>query len=208
MAALCDRVSVVVPCRNEAARIATLLDAIRSQEMPVLEVVVVDTGSTDGTVDSVRRYQRHHSDLSLKCLSHPGSNVADAMNKGIEAARGEIIVRLDGHSRPNPDYVRRALDTLRETGAAVVGGVWEIVPGGAGRSPVAGRPRSPRLSPARWHTRLVPATPRIAQGGRAVAARRSTPCRSDALPKPLGRLSGVSATITRMKTTSSTIGRA
>ena len=52
------------------------------------------------------------------------------MNRGIDAAHGEIIVRLDGHSRPPPDYVGRALDALRETGAAVVGGMWEIAPGG------------------------------------------------------------------------------
>ena len=130
-----EHVSVVVPCRNEAARIATLLDAIRSQEMPVLEVVIVDTGSTDGTTDIVGRYQQHHSDPPLRCLSHPGKSVADAMNRGIEAAQGEIIVRLDGHSCPNSDYVGRAVDALRETGAAIVGGVWDIVPGGA--TPVA-----------------------------------------------------------------------
>ena len=128
-----DRVSVVVPCRNEALRIATLLDAIRSQETSVVEVVIVDTGSTDGTMDIVGRYQQHHSDLRLACLSHPGAGIAKALNKGIEAAQGEIIVRLDGHSRPGSDYVGRALDVLRDTGAAVVGGVWDIAPGGPTR---------------------------------------------------------------------------
>jgi succinoglycan biosynthesis protein ExoA len=128
-----ERVSVVVPCRNEAVRIAALLDAIRSQETPVLEIVVVDTGSTDGTVDIVGCYQRRHSDPPLRCLSHPGAGIAEAVNSGIEAAQGEIIVRLDGHSRPTADYVGRALVALRETGAAVVGGVWDIAPGGLTR---------------------------------------------------------------------------
>ncbi len=124
-----ERVSVVIPCRNEDARIAALLDAIRSQETAVLEVVIVDTGSTDGTVDIVGRYQQHHADLRLRCLSHPGAGISEAMNRGIETAHGEIIVRLDGHSRPRPDYVGRAVDTLRDSGAAIVGGVWEIVSG-------------------------------------------------------------------------------
>ena len=128
-----DRVSVVVPCRNESARIAALLDAIRSQEIPVLEIVIVDTGSTDGTMDIVHRYQQHYSDLPLRCLSHPGAGIAEAVNRAIEAAHGEIIVRLDGHSLPQPDYVRRAVETLGETGAGVVGGIWEIAPGSAGR---------------------------------------------------------------------------
>ena len=128
-----ERVSVVVPCRNEALRIAALLDAIRSQETPVLEIVVVDTGSTDGTVDIVGRYQQRHSDPPLRCLSHPGAGIAEAVNSGIGAAHGTIIVRLDGHSRPTPDYAGRALDALRETDAAVVGGVWDIAPGGSTR---------------------------------------------------------------------------
>ena len=125
-----DRVSVVVPCRNEAARIIALLDAIRSQKKPVLEVVIVDTGSTDQTMELVGRYQQHCPDPLLRCLSHPGAGIAEAVNRGIEAAHGEIIVRLDGHSRPAPDYVGRALGALRDTGAAVVGGVWDIAPGG------------------------------------------------------------------------------
>ena len=129
-----ERVSVIVPCRNEAARIAILLEAIRSQEVPVLEVVIVDTGSTDGTMDIVGCYQQHHSDLRLECLSHPGAGIAEAVNKGIEAAQGEIIVRLDGHSRPSSDYVGRALDALRDTGAAVVGGGWDIAAGGPTRT--------------------------------------------------------------------------
>ena len=129
-----ERVSVVVPCRNEAARIAILLEAIRSQEVPVLEVVIVDTGSTDGTMDIVGCYRQHYSDLPLKCLLHRGAGVAAAVNRGIEAAQGEIIVRLDGHSRPSSDYVGRALDALRDTGAAVVGGVWDIVPGESTRT--------------------------------------------------------------------------
>ena len=72
-----ERVSVVIPCRNEDARIAALLDAIRSQETAVLEVVIVDTGSTDGTVDIVGRYQQHHADLRLRCLSHPGAGISE-----------------------------------------------------------------------------------------------------------------------------------
>ena len=121
---------MVVPCRNEALRIGTLLYAIRSQEISVLEVIIVDTGSTDGTLDVVAHYQRHHSDLRLGCLSLPDAGIAEAVNSGIEAAQGEIIVRMDGHSRPTPSYVRRALEALRETGAGVVGGVWDIAPGG------------------------------------------------------------------------------
>ena len=126
-----DRVSVVVPCRNESARIATLLDAIRSQDVGVLEVVIVDTGSTDGTMDIIGESLGQNADPPIRVLSHSDAGIAEAVNWGVEAANGEIIVRLDGHSRPRPDYVGRALAALNDTGAAVVGGVWEIAPGGS-----------------------------------------------------------------------------
>ena len=80
-------------------------------------------------MEIVGRHQQHCPDLLLKCLSHPGAGIAEAVNLGIAAAQGEIIVRLDGHSRPPVDYVERAVDALRDTGAAVVGGVWDIAPG-------------------------------------------------------------------------------
>ena len=51
------------------------------------------------------------------------------MNAGIRAATGEVIGRIDGHSIPRPDYLRRAVTRLGEPKAGVVGGVWEIVPG-------------------------------------------------------------------------------
>ena len=117
--ALHFRVSVIIPCLNEAARIGGLLDGIRSQDSPVFEVVIVDTGSTDGTPEVVARYQRRWPELTLRRLAHRGASIAEAVNKGIQAAGGAIIVRLDGHSRPAPDYVRRALDALGVPGTAV-----------------------------------------------------------------------------------------
>jgi succinoglycan biosynthesis protein ExoA len=128
-----ERVTIVIPCLNEAERIGALLDGIQALDVRPNQVVVVDTGSSDATRDVVRQYQHRHQDLPIRLLHHPGVGVAAAVNAGIEAADGDVIVRLDGHSCPRRDYVRRALTALRETGAAVVGGVWDIRPGGASR---------------------------------------------------------------------------
>lgn len=124
-----ERVAVVVPCRNEASRIAALLDAIRTQEVPPHHIVVIDTGSSDGTRDILVDYQRRYPPFPLTCLSRPGLGLSAALNVAIDAAHGDIIIRLDGHSRPEPDYVRRAVAALSETGAGVVGGVWNVAPG-------------------------------------------------------------------------------
>ncbi len=127
-------VSIIVPCYNEAGTIEALLDAIRRQSFPAsqLQVLVMDGGSTDGTRDILDRYGVDHPDLRLRVLDNPAQTIPAALNLGIQAAEGETIVRLDAHSVPYPDYVQRCLEALERTGAANVGGVWDIQPGGKG----------------------------------------------------------------------------
>jgi glycosyltransferase involved in cell wall biosynthesis len=122
-------VSVVIPCRNEAGYIEDLLDAVRAQETLPAETIVVDNGSTDASVSLVQAYAARYPELRLRVLHCARPGAAAAMNTGIRAAAGDVIVRIDGHSRPRPDYIRRALAHLQEPRAGVVGGVWDIVPG-------------------------------------------------------------------------------
>jgi len=127
-------VSVVIPCRNEAVRIQELLEAVRRQDTTICDVLVIDGGSTDGTPLLVEQCALQHPGFPLRCLFAPGLGIAELLNRAIRTARGDLIVRLDGHSLPPPDYVRRAVETLIETDAGVVGGVWTIAPGGRTRT--------------------------------------------------------------------------
>ncbi len=122
-------VSVVIPCRNEAAHLPRLLEALRAQEAPLHEVIVVDNGSLDGSAEVIRDCQRAYPAWPLRLLECQKPGVAAALNMGIEAATGDVIVRLDGHCLPRADYVRRSADHLQETGVGVVGGVWEVAAG-------------------------------------------------------------------------------
>jgi len=122
-------VSVVIPCRDEATFIAELLDAVRAQELLPTETIVVDNGSSDNSIALVEGYARQHPGMHLRVLHCARPGAAAALNTGIRAATGDIIVRIDGHSRPRPDYIRRAVAHLAEPRAGVVGGVWEIEPG-------------------------------------------------------------------------------
>ena len=122
-------VSVVIPCRDEGEFIEDLLDAVRAQDFPPVETIVVDNGSTDRSVALVQAYAAKHGDMPLRVLHCARSGAAAAMNTGIRAATGDVIVRIDGHSRPRPDYIRRAVAHLHDPKAGVIGGVWEIVPG-------------------------------------------------------------------------------
>ena len=122
-------VSVVIPCRDESEFIEELLDAVRGQDLPPLETIVVDNGSADDSVAIVERYATRHPQMNVRLLHCKRPGAAAAMNTGIRAATGDVIVRIDGHSRPRTDYIRRAVAHLDEPRAGVAGGVWEIVPG-------------------------------------------------------------------------------
>jgi len=131
------RVSVVIPCRNEAPYVAGVLDAIRVQNFAIEEVIIVDGESADGTMEVVHEYAAQHPELPLRIVTAYGANISRALNAGISASRSDITVRMDSHSRPAPDYIRRAVQALGETGATVVGGVWHVSPGGPGHTAAA-----------------------------------------------------------------------
>lgn len=113
-------VSVIMPVRNEGPFIARSLGAVLAQDYPAnrLEVLVLDGRSEDDTVAVVRAL----SDPRVCVLDNPGRLQACALNLGLAAARGEIIVRVDGHTLIAPDYVRRCVHHLVHSGAETVGG--------------------------------------------------------------------------------------
>ena len=122
-------VTVVVPCRNEAATIRQLLDAVAAQTRAPDDVVIVDDGSTDRTPLVVEDWRRAHPHISIRVIPGPGRGVGAAVNAGIAACNAEVIVRLDGHSIPSPDYIAASLAALSQPGVGVAGGVWKIEPG-------------------------------------------------------------------------------
>ncbi len=117
-------VSIIVPCRNEARYIAQCLDSILATRFPLerLEVLVVDGRSDDGTRQIVARYAARHPLIRL--LDNPAQITPTALNTGVRAARGGVIVRMDAHATYPPEYVTRLVTELQETGADNVGGVF------------------------------------------------------------------------------------
>ena len=126
--------SIIVPCYNEQATIRLLLDAILAQTYPRsrMEVLIADGFSQDKTRDVIAVFQSEHSDLSLRILDNERRTIPSALNLAIGAAHGEIIIRLDAHSMPEPDYMARCVQALEDGKGANVGGVWMIRPGAKG----------------------------------------------------------------------------
>ena len=121
-------VSVIVPCLNEEATIGALLEAIHAQSYPraELEVIIADGLSEDATRQCIAEFQAAHPDLALRVIDNPSRVIPAGLNLAIQAARGEVILRLDAHSVPAPDYVQNSLAALEAGRGWNVGGVWQI----------------------------------------------------------------------------------
>ncbi len=130
-------VSVIIPCRNEQATIGEVLETLNLQTYPLelIEVIVVDGLSTDGTRKQVKEFIRKSSGLAVRLIDNPRLSIPAALNNGIAAAGGEIIIRLDAHSFPSKRYIELSVKDLQEGKGANVGGIWKIKPGGEGWIP-------------------------------------------------------------------------
>lgn len=121
-------VSVIVPIRNESEYITGCLNSILNSEWPAdrMEVLVVDGMSTDDTVQIVRDMQQR--DARIRVLQNVRQIQTSAMNIGIRAASGSIVLRVDGHAELQPDYLQNAVAELMDRPECwCVGGVVETV---------------------------------------------------------------------------------
>ena len=128
---MAPKVSVIVPCYNEQSTIRLLLEALCAQTFPRgdMEVIIADGMSQDGTRDAIAAFQKDFPELEVRVVDNTRRNIPSGLNRAIEASRGDLIVRLDGHAKPYPDYVERCVHAHEEGRGDNVGGVWEIQPG-------------------------------------------------------------------------------
>jgi glycosyltransferase involved in cell wall biosynthesis len=123
-------ITVIMPIRNEANFIAQSLGSVLQQDYPpeCLEVLVVDGMSDDATRTIVQQIidanasQEVPRRSTIRLLDNPARIVPTAFNIGLQYARGDIIVRVDGHCEIALDYLRRCVAVLQQTRAECVGG--------------------------------------------------------------------------------------
>lgn len=121
-------VSVICPLFNEEKFIDGCILSILEQDYPKdkLEVLLIDGRSSDHTADIVRKYARQYP--FIKLLDNPERVVPYALNKGLEVATGEVIMRIDGHCTYPTNYISELVRYLFELNADNVGGVWNTQP--------------------------------------------------------------------------------
>jgi succinoglycan biosynthesis protein ExoA len=121
------RISVIVPMLNEAEHIDGFVDDLAAQDVKAdVEIYVADGGSVDGSPELLEAAARR-AGLSLHVRHNPARRASAGLNVCLLEATGDLIVRLDCHSRYPPDYLRRCAVASEETGAWNVGGLFEPV---------------------------------------------------------------------------------
>jgi succinoglycan biosynthesis protein ExoA len=124
--------SVMVPMLNEADHVANLVADLVSQDYGgELEVLVADGGSTDGSPELLLEVAGR-AGIPIMLLENPGRIVSPGLNACIRRATGDLIVRLDCHTRYPTDYLSSCVAASRESGAWLVGGLFLPV----GRTPI------------------------------------------------------------------------
>jgi glycosyltransferase involved in cell wall biosynthesis len=115
-------VTVIMPVRNEADFVERSIGSVLRQDYPAdrMEVLVADGMSDDGTREAVARLRA--GDARLRLLDNPGRIVPTGMNVALERARGDIVVRVDGHCEIAVDYVSTCVRLLTQGRAECVGG--------------------------------------------------------------------------------------
>jgi succinoglycan biosynthesis protein ExoA len=152
-------VSVVMPVRNEEPHLEAAVARVLAQEFAgQIEVVIAVGPSDDDTLAIAHRLES--SDDRVRVVDNPTGDTPSGLNRAIDAARHDIIVRVDGHGELSPGYIARAVQLLEETGAANVGGVMDAI----GRTPferaVAAAYNSPYgLGGGGFHHKVTPAGP-------------------------------------------------
>lgn len=120
-----DSLSIVIPAYNEERRLPETLDKIlewlHQRRLPFCEIIVVDDGSTDGTVAVIEEYRKNHPEVLLLC--NPGNRGKGfAVRHGMSQARGEWILYTDADlSSPIEEIAKLEAAALEKNAAVAIG---------------------------------------------------------------------------------------
>lgn len=122
---MCEKLSIGIIAYNEEAFLPSLLDDMKAQKYPheLVEILLIDSCSTDGTKAVMKKFQRENKDFyNIQVLDNPKKIQAAGWNVAIQNFTGDVLARIDAHTKVTPEYSLNVMNDINE-GEMVVGGV-------------------------------------------------------------------------------------
>lgn len=113
-------ISVVLPCYNAEQTIAFTIHSVLSQSFTEFELLIINDGSTDGTLDIIEQF----ADERIQVFSFANAGPQKSRNRGIEKSRGQYIALIDADDLWTPDKLADQYEALQNTPAAAVAYSW------------------------------------------------------------------------------------
>lgn len=115
-------VSIIIPCYNASRWIAEAIDSCLWQTYSNIEIIIIDDGSTDNSLEIIQSYAQKNNNIIWRRIPHTGGN--HARNVGLSICKGDYIQFLDADDYILPEKIQRQVDFLEFTGTDVVYGDW------------------------------------------------------------------------------------
>ena len=123
-------VSIILPIRNEAKHIKQTIDSILNQNHidKGFEILIADGMSNDGTREIIEEYIKTNGNIQL--IDNPEQIVSTGFNRALSNARGDFIIRVDGHSEIEQDFIKNSIKLFKTVDADCVGGATQHIASG------------------------------------------------------------------------------
>lgn len=117
------KVSIIITARNEEKYLPMLFEDILNQTYPLqnIEVVLMDSNSTDNTRKLMEEFKKNNESLSVQIVTNERQIQAAGFNEGVKHATGDVVLKIDAHSRIPQDFVQKNVNEII-AGAFVCGG--------------------------------------------------------------------------------------
>ncbi|WP_294782885.1 glycosyltransferase family 2 protein [uncultured Eubacterium sp.] len=122
---MCEKLSIGIIAYNEEAFLPNLLDDMNAQKYPheLMEIILIDSGSSDRTKYLMNEFKKNNTDFySVQVLDNTKKVQAAGWNVAIKNFTGDVLARIDAHTKVTPEYSERVMENIKD-GEMVVGGI-------------------------------------------------------------------------------------